>query len=957
MNFAVGQRWVSQAENELGLGTIIQLDNRFVHVMFPAAEESRQYAIDQAPLMRVEFSVGDTLTSLEEFKFVVTEIQQTGQTLVYAGSRIDNNESVLVKEIMLDHHVSLNTPEARLFTANFDRPNWFNLRLKAHQYKANLEQSSLLGLQGARVSLIPHQLYIADTVGKRFAPRVLLADEVGLGKTIEAGLIIHQQLISGRSQRVLLILPESLQHQWLVEMLRRFNLKFSIFDDERCEAEFGQNDGVNPFDNEQQILVSQEWLARDEKWQKSLRAANWDLVVVDEAHHVTPHAEDSTHNDLNQLFAAVTDIGTNTEGLVLLTATPDQLGHYGHFLRLQLLDPSRFHSYETFLEDEAKYKQVAEIATTLLNHDDLDKPSNLELSTLLADPLSIELIGEYNAKKDRATTSEKLISSLLDRHGTGRIMFRNSRVGVKGFPSRKVSAYGLQSTESYLEDVEFIGLLPECHHSILHERRWWEQDARVNWLCDFLKENKDKKVLIICARAETALALDEAMFEKEGLRTTVFHEGMTIVERDKAAAYFADEENSAQALVCSEIGSEGRNFQFAHQLVLFDLPANPDLLEQRIGRLDRIGQTETIQIHVPYLNNSAQQNLFNFYHNAFNAFEQTSSTARIVFEENSDLIDELINGKLDSDKFEQLVADCQKRNLELRLDIEQGRDRLLEINSGGGDAAKQISNNLEDADDSTDLMNFMNTVWDQFGVQQEEISTFSSILSPGEHMLNDHFPELMEDGMTVCFDRDTALSKEDQHFLSWEHPMVTGTLEMLTSSDLGNVSICLLPHKQLPPGTVLLEVGYLLTTTAPKKLQLHRYLPNKLIRVLLDKNANNLADKVKQGSLDSTLKNAKKQVALQLVKALKDDVSSLLEQGEVFANNAAAKIKQSAKEVLIGSRKSELERLEALQAVNPAIRDEEIIFLQTQIDSSLKEIESARVQLDSIRLIVATQGK
>jgi len=284
MNFAIGQRWVSQAENNLGLGTIIQVDSRFVQVMFPAADETRNYAQDQAPLMRVEFSPGETLSSLEEFKFVVEHVEQTQQTLVYKGKRTDTGEDVSVKEIMLDHHIKLNTPEARLYTGNFDRSQWFSLRMEAHQHKAALDSSSLQGLQGARVSLIPHQLYIADTVGKRFAPRVLLADEVGLGKTIEAGLIIHQQLISGRAQRVLLILPESLQHQWLVEMLRRFNLHFSIFDDQRCQAEQEtageEEDAVSPFDSAQLILISQEWLSRDDKWQKALLESEWDLVVV-----------------------------------------------------------------------------------------------------------------------------------------------------------------------------------------------------------------------------------------------------------------------------------------------------------------------------------------------------------------------------------------------------------------------------------------------------------------------------------------------------------------------------------------------------------------------------------------------------------------------------------------------------------------------------------------------------
>lgn len=108
-------------------------------------------------------------------------------------------------------------------------------------------------------------------------------------------------------------------------------------------------------------------------------------------------------------------------------------------------------------------------------------------------------------------------------------------------------------------------------------------------------------MLVICAKAATALQLEQVLREREGIRAAVFHEGMSIVERDRAAAWFAEEDSGAQVMLCSEIGSEGRNFQFASNPVMFDLPFNPDLLEQRIGRLDRIGQAHDIQIHVPYL--------------------------------------------------------------------------------------------------------------------------------------------------------------------------------------------------------------------------------------------------------------------------------------------------------------------------------------------------------------------
>ena len=111
---------------------------------------------------------------------------------------------------------------------------------------------------------------------------------------------------------------------------------------------------------------------------------------------------------------------------------------------------------------------------------------------------------------------------------------------------------------------------------------WGEIDPRVIWLINKLKVLKEEKVLMICAHASSAIDISNMLRKKEGLHVAAFHEGLSLVERDRAAAYFADEDEGSQVLICSEIGSEGRNFQFAHHLILFDLPLNPDLLEQRI---------------------------------------------------------------------------------------------------------------------------------------------------------------------------------------------------------------------------------------------------------------------------------------------------------------------------------------------------------------------------------------
>ena len=195
-----------------------------------------QYAKDNAPLTRVVFNQGDLIPSHEGWLLKVSDHSEAHGIITYQGVRQDTNEEVSLKEVMIDHFIKFNKPHDRLLNSQVDRLDWFRLRKDCLQHQYQQQQSDLTGLTGGRVSLIPHQLYIADEVGNRFAPRVLLADEVGLGKTIEAGLIIHQQLLKNRAKRILIVVPESLTHQWMVEMLRRFNLHFSVYSEDQCQG-------------------------------------------------------------------------------------------------------------------------------------------------------------------------------------------------------------------------------------------------------------------------------------------------------------------------------------------------------------------------------------------------------------------------------------------------------------------------------------------------------------------------------------------------------------------------------------------------------------------------------------------------------------------------------------------------------------------------------------------------
>jgi len=970
MSFYPGQRWISDGESDQGLGTVTAIENRFVSVMFTATGDMRQYAKENAPLTRVIFNAGDIIPSHEGWLLTVEKVDDSQPLITYHGIRSDTGEVTSLKEVMIDHFIKFNKPHDRLLNGQVDRLDWFRLRKDCLQHQYAQQQSELTGLAGGRVSLIPHQLYIAEEVGSRFAPRVLLADEVGLGKTIEAGLILHQQLVTGRAQRILIIVPESLMHQWLVEMLRRFNLKFSIFDESRCQEVADSDEGINPFSSEQLVLVNLGFITNNPQWYEELIAEDWDLMVVDEAHHLSWEV-----NNASTEYLCVEQLAQTIPGVLLLTATPDQLGHQGHFARLRLLDPDRFFDYEKFIEEEQHYTEVAEAANALVANNALNADQISTLELLLKESDISAQLAEINQAQDSEAQSEvrqQILSQLLDRHGTGRILFRNSRNTITGFPERKLVPAPLPMPELYQDKIEEFLLsdsidnlksskqakyllTPERLFSLDSVEDWYEIDPRVDYLIDLLQGLNKEKVLVICAHAQTAIELETALRIKEGIRAAVFHEGLSIFERDRAAAYFAQDEDSAQVLLCSEIGSEGRNFQFAHHLVLFDLPNNPDLLEQRIGRLDRIGQTQTIQLHVPYFEDSAQNLLFSWYQQALNAFEQTCITGRAVYDEFSEQLSNLLLASyFQTSDVQQLIDASHSKHLEIKANLESGRDKLLEIHSSGQGRAQALVKEIEQLDQQTSLPQFMFQVLDVFGIGQDDKSDNAIALQPTEHMLSGNFPCLPDDGTTITFDRDTALACENYHLLTWDHPMVTGAMDLVLSDETGNSSIGLLKNPALPAGTFFLECLFTLEATAPSKLQLNRYLPTTPIRILVDKNGNNLADKVSESVLDQQLSPVKKQVALQLVKALKSQVTPLVSKAEAHAEQAVSALQTKALANMVQKLDLELQRLTALKAVNPSVRQEELDFIQFQQAELTNYINKSQLKFEAIRMVVVS---
>jgi len=761
-------------------------------------------------------------------------------------------------------------------------------------------------------------------------------------------------------------------------MLRRFNLMFTVLDEERCVAlegdardddEFGidvdaEDVHVNPFESAQCVICSLSFLVDNPLRQHQAREAGWDLMVVDEAHHLHWHIDNPSAG-----YLCVESLAGQIPGLLLLTATPEQLGLKSHFARLRLLDPDRYHDFDVFRAEESQYREVRELVEALQGDAlaDLQQDADAFWARLYS------YIGEAAAKdlrqclqrdidsEDTAQAVEDVIRSLLDCHGTGRVLFRNTRDAVAGFPERRLNLYSLPAPENYGSASTKAPLASRLQPEILLGDEWLAQDPRVSWLAAWLKNLRDsqdrqEKALVICAHADTASELEDYLNLRQGIRTAVFHEGMTLLERDRAAAYFADDGPSAQVLVCSEIGSEGRNFQFVRHLVLFDLPLNPDLLEQRIGRLDRIGQSRTVQIHVPFYDNSPQQILMRWYRDGLNAFERVCPVGSAIREQVAEELERLLTQQASAEEIDRLVANTRDLTETALAQLQQGRDRLLELSSCHPRRARQLMDAIQDAETPLVLDDYMARVFDKFGVDSSHHSANAIILRPSEHLTGDSFASLPEDGITVTFRRDTALSREDMEFLSWEHPMVAGAMEMISTGNFGNVTLCTL-KLPLKPGTLLLETCFTLHCPAPRRLQIHRFMPTTILRIVVDATGKDLTNVLTSEHLDRLGQKIAKGTARDVVRHTRDQIAAMIKQAEQHVAQKADALDggepiASAVARMEKYQRGEQERLQSLAKVNPNIRQDEIDYVTETTKALQQALSKAEWRLDSLRVAI-----
>ena len=948
------QRWFSKLEPELGMGVVIEVAFRDVVLQFPTTREQRRYRIHNAPLKRVLYKPGDRFIDKNGNSFLIESVQTK------EGLYLLKHKTGVLKEDDLGFQGGESGPEVLLLANQLGNFKDFNLRQKTLQLRHQILSSPIRGLIGPRVELLPHQIYIAHQSGNVEFPRWLLADEVGLGKTIEAGLIFHKMHLLGQANRVLVLAPKPLVNQWLIELYRKFQSLFTVLK-ESAQEQVSQG---NVFLSSQTFIVSQEWLLQDSEYLQQACSVSWDLIIVDEAHHIA-----WGEKKVSKEYQGLQQLSAKSKGLLLLTATPTQMGPETYFGGLHLLDPERFPSYPLFLEESQRFPVVSALAQEILQPKD---PAFLRSYVREHFPQNTLLLNKLEEYLKGEVEEQEMLRILIDQHGTGRMVFRNRRSVLSGFPKRKLHPVPLEPSKEYKKQYQkalrhLLWEGPLLHwdplamtpanldlpkeESIKVLKILWYQDPRIVWLRDFLRGlPKTEKVLVICNSLQKVLAFQDIFPTLSSHAFVTFHEQMPLHLRDQQAADFSYPEG-VSCLVSSEIGSEGRNFQFSNKLVLLDLPLNPSLLEQRIGRLHRIGQKREVGVYVPSLPQHPTEILLEWYNRGLQAFESPTMGTESLAEKHQLALETQARALLFSKKvpsITSLLKETQEDLKFLKKSLEQGRDSLLELNSFQKDTAQECIVELQKQEASLNLEHYLEELCAAYGIDfTPSVETRGYLIYPGEEMTVRAFPNLPPSGLAFTLDRGQALTREDLSFLTWEHPFVLGALDFVLEKQ--NNTTCLVEWQGAPQQGLAVEFTYILEPLKVPHLNLWKYCPPTPISFILDHTGQLRRE---WSSLLSTAQLRKGPASwLHGQQEFKETIfPTLLKNSTQVRDLLAEKIKEEAKEQVKGFVKSESARLSYMAPKQQTTKAQE--DLEKAYQNLVQHIQNAPVRLDSLRLLL-----
>ncbi len=900
--FVPGQRWLSQNEPELGLGLVIKAERGRVSVLFPASGETRQYTTSAAPLTRVKFSVGDEIHGHDGSRCVAEAVIESGGLLTYRGGGRDLPESALADSL------NFTKPMDRLMNAQLDDKGLFNLRSKALHHRFETLRGHQRGFVGTRIDLIPHQLFAALQMRRKGVPRVVLADESGIGKTIEAGLVIHRLLVTSRVDRVLVSVPAEGLSRWHYELGRRMNLDFAIAEE-----------GKVPFPGAPLVLCSHDSLGKGAK-------LGWDLIVID-------YADQCKAKELKKLC-------TETPAVILLTDEPPAVEPAIHDQLQKLLDPKAKKGLKIATEKGIDPVALAEKLTTTDAWSEEDKKA---LEILIGAEVDTDALSG-----DGPDPREKALAALLEAVGAGRRLLRNTRAGIEGLPERDPLPEILEADEATREALRHEFLADGTPNP---DFTYPEADPRLAWTIKYLDENPKDKVVLICATRERAEAIAAAV----GSRAATHHEGMDLAAKDQVIARFTEKESetAVQLIACSELGVEGRSLPFAHHLFLFDQPPHAIKLQKRISQLDRFGHMAKVRVHIPLVKETPAEIVYKWLSDGLDLYEEpcavVTSCHRARVEEVCALT--LLPHAEALEKITALVEPVRAERDELLAKLEAGRDRLTELASYRVMPAHRILESVRRLDSDLSLDFLMLRLFEHFGFDAEDVNERTYNVKPKEKdRIAGALPEVPPTGQLMTFERQKAMARSEALFCTWDHPLVMNAIDFLITNVPGNS--CYAVWEDLRAQLLLLEALFRVELeNCPKRLYTMRFFSPAGVRLIVNHELEDVGNEYPMELVNRNVRNGRREWIRTNGPALKQILPRMLESLTERATARAAEMSTTALAEMEALLVPELDRMKLLKKRGGPASDMEIQLMEDEITTLREVLSKPVVRLDSLRLV------
>ncbi len=887
------------------VGVITEVDGPRVRVRFDGDDESKIFnaragvirPVDLAGMVR-RVSTG----SIGLLQAQTTAVPPRWQVIL-------DGRLVTVAEADLRQHV-LDDPQSRIIEGRLGSARQFDLAVTARRYELENMTNDLVSLGESRVDIKPHQVSVVHRVISNYPHRFLLCDEVGLGKTIEAGMILKELRARGAAARTLVIAPPNLLRQWQFELKSKFNESFSIINRDTVKyLQSTQSDDSNPFEVYGSVIVSSAWIT-GAKWAKLAAEAPWDMVIVDEAHHARVRGSGRSRRE-TQLYKTVRTLAApdafSKRAALFLTATPMQLDSGELYSLIELLDPALFPTEEHFDIHRAGVPGLSRLVHDLTQHG-FPLP-NAEPDDVIARVAEWLDLDEVEAER-RLTAGDESIAQLCEdlsaRHLLSEVLIRNRKKIVGGFMPRQAHRWevelseperiALDAVENYvrdgyakaamtedrsvgflmvifqklmassiralrtslerrrvklessalapalskrtkaqldeleirLDDDEFVGaLLDEIATARKVEAAELETlvalldavptdskgDAFVAHLLELQRHDPAAKVLLFTEFRETQEYLRERL-EAVGWDVQLFHGQLKPEAKDAAVDAFKAA-TGPSILLSTEAGGEGRNFQFCHLLVNYDLPWNPMRIEQRIGRVDRIGQDHTVQVFNFWVKGTIEERVLDVLERRINVFEDTvGGLDPILGDAERDLTRILqLGGEERERALETFEQQIEKKMKAARAAEEKLRDFIMETKSYSTEIAGLLAEQASPISPA-DQERFVHRLLRDVGTQLRPLDDGTFEVTFHEPFLSD-FPEHAKDALrrrTAAFRPDVKPDSEHVEYLALGHPVIDDLLTRVTSDDYaGSASAFTIePDDDLAPASgwlVIYELG------------------------------------------------------------------------------------------------------------------------------------------------------